>query len=55
MADGSFVPLTSDDVQAMAIKVQTFVATCYAHEAQLAAALRVDLATDITMGWPSNA
>ncbi len=54
MADGSFVPLTTADMMALALKVLGFIAQCFAHEAALAAALAADLSTDITKGWPAN-
>lgn len=54
MADGSFVGMAAADIKALSLKVAGFVAACYAHEAQLAAALASDPATDITPGWPVN-
>lgn len=51
---GTFVPLASADMQAMALTILAYVAQCFANEAKLASALRSDLATDITQGWPSN-
>lgn len=54
MADGAFVAMTGVDVQAMAVKVGVYVGACFAHEAQLAAALAADPAADITQGWPVN-
>ncbi len=55
MQDGSFVALTAADVKALSLKVAGYVAACYAHEAQIAAALVTDLAADVTLGWPDNA
>lgn len=54
MADGTFVPLTSADMQAMALKVLGYISACFAREAVLSAALATDLSTDITAGWPAN-
>ncbi len=54
-ADGSFVALTASDIKDLAKKVAAYVASCYAHEAQLAATLAANPATDITAGWPSSA
>lgn len=54
MADGSFVGMAAADIKALSLKVAAYVAACYAHEAQLAAALASDPATDITPGWPVN-
>lgn len=53
-SDGSFVALTSADMQAMALTLLGYVAQCYANEARLMVALEADLAADITQGWPSN-
>lgn len=53
MADGSFVPLTRADVLAMATRVSTYVAGCFAREAALAAVIHTgDVSVDITTGWP---
>lgn len=54
MTDGSFVAFTSAEMTALALKVLGYVAACYAHEAELAAALAADLSADITQGWPAN-
>lgn len=54
-ADGTFVPMTTADIEGLAVKAATYVATCFAYEAQLTAALATNPATDITQGWPSNA
>lgn len=53
MSDGSFVALTAAEMQALALKVLGYIAGCFAHEGVLAAALATNLATDITLGWPS--
>ncbi len=52
MADGEFVELTAADARAMALTAQIHVAACFAHEADLAAAITHDPATDLTTGWP---
>jgi len=54
MADANFVPMAAADIKALSLKVAAYVAACYAHEAQLAATLASDPATDITQGWPAN-
>ena len=53
-SDGSFMPLTSADMQAMALTLLGYVAQCYANEGRLLVALEADLTTDITQGWPSD-
>ncbi|MBA5725491.1 DUF4376 domain-containing protein [Bombella favorum] len=54
LADGSSVPMTSDDVTALFKKLAKYRGACQTHAAALNATLQHDLNADLTAGWPDN-
>jgi len=51
-ADGEYRPLTAEQVASLALHVASFVAACFAVEAQKAAELAAGGAPDLDSGWP---
>lgn len=54
LPDGSTVPLTGADVTALFRRISVYRAACQNHAAALGIALKADLNTDLTVGWPDN-
>lgn len=53
-ADGTFVPMTANDVQTLGLLQAGYVRACYIREAELAAEIRAGGTPDITAGWPAQ-
>lgn len=53
-ADGSFVPMTAQDVKNLGAKASAYVAQCFAREAALTAEIKAGGSPDITTGWPTQ-
>lgn len=54
LADGSSVPMTSNDVTALFKKLTKYRGACQNHSAALSKRLESDLNADLTAGWPDN-
>lgn len=54
LADGSSVPMSSDDVTALFKKMAKYRGACQNRAAALSKQLESDLNTDLTTGWPDN-
>ena len=54
LADGSSVPMTSDDVTGLFKKLAKYRGACQTHSAALSKQLESDLNADLTTGWPDN-
>ncbi|MXV43896.1 hypothetical protein GS501_02365 [Saccharibacter sp. 17.LH.SD] len=54
LPDGSTVPLSGADVVALFKKVSAYRAACQNQAASLGEALKSNLKTDLTAGWPDN-
>jgi hypothetical protein len=55
LKDGTFVPLTSVQVIAIALAIRSHIGSCFAVEADQAALVRADPTHDFTAAaWPSN-
>ncbi|MCX5619906.1 DUF4376 domain-containing protein, partial [Bombella pollinis] len=54
LADGSSVPMSSDDVTGLFKKLAKYRGACQTHAAALSKQLENDLNTDLTAGWPGN-
>jgi hypothetical protein len=53
-SDGSFVAMTTADIEALGVQAATYVAGCYAVEASYAAQIQTNPAVDTSTGWPSQ-
>jgi hypothetical protein len=51
---GSPETMTVGDAASLAAKVKAFHAACIKHYAELVGEVKANVATDITVGWPSN-